>query len=398
MNNVINKTKIQETINEIYNLLDACINNINSLEESSKDVKNNALRLDSYNGKRVLESNTVIETSNYLKKGYEKFVIKGADTILTHSNIIIEEVEDLKDKISLLTSLLNSMEENLAIITIYIVALEKAYAGRDENISFLSKLTQACYNMELDATRNYRILHAYSVLETGTIDVRLYGETYNYTGSYLKYYNENGFNIYAPLAKVQALDGKYNFVSMSDSEMESFANYSNGYYSYIMNKYDSFTPKMKDYINDSLKNINLVYIDYDKDKIDSFNWNAFATTGKNVTIDMNTNSFSYIANETFPHELGHIYDYSTGGYIENGELVDYGQSDTKIWTNIYNQLKEDASVNSYILDDYALSKPEECFADSVSAYYNRPEDLKEVEINIDGYNNLYDYIDDVLNY
>lgn len=62
MNNVVSKTKIQETINEIYSLLNTYKENIKSLEDASREVKSIATKLNSCNGKRVLNSNKTIKT------------------------------------------------------------------------------------------------------------------------------------------------------------------------------------------------------------------------------------------------------------------------------------------------------------------------------------------------
>ena len=53
----------------------------------------------------------------------------------------------------------------------------------------------------------------------------------------------------------------------------------------------------------------LYYIDYDMETVDNFNWSAFAKKDESITVNMNQD-FSYIANETFPHECGHVYDWS----------------------------------------------------------------------------------------
>lgn len=401
MNNVVSKTKIQETINEIYSLLNTCKENVKSLEDASREVKSIATKLNSCNGKRVLNSNKTIKTDEFIKKTYEKFSINGADSIITYANTIEEETEELNDKILGLNMGLKLMDEDLAIIAIYIYNLEKIYRPELDSdvasMSFLDKLKQAGRDMQYDAESGYQILHSYSILETGSINLELFDCNYDYMGMYLKYYNEDGYNVYAPLAKVQAENGKYKLVPMNEEEMAAFSRNTTNYYNSIMYNYDCFTPKMKDDLSNSLKDITLLYIDYDMETIDNFNWSAFAKKDESITVNMNQD-FSYIANESFPHECGHVYDWSQSGYIEKNILNNHGISDKSTWTNIYGQLKEDAEINSNVLNDYSLSQPYECFADSVSAYYNRPEDLKEVEINIDGYNNLYDYMDDVLNY
>ena len=111
--------------------------------------------------------------------------------------------------------------------------------------------------------------------------------------------------------------------------------------------------------------------------------------------DCYNQGFSYSVG-SFYHELGHIFAYNSSGGIADP---------TDDWNEIYNQIiQSDSDVS--LIREYCHSSSYECFAEVIAEYYNydqtasdfyNPNDLKMIEIDYNGYTNLYDYINDFVN-
>ena len=66
------------------------------------------------------------------------------------------------------------------------------------------------------------------------------------------------------------------------------------------------------------------------------------------------------------------------------------------WRKIYKQVSSNETYKDYI-GDYAYTNGRELFAEATMYYYHDPDKLKMVDIDVPGYDNLYDYMDHVMN-
>ena len=105
--------------------------------------------------------------------------------------------------------------------------------------------------------------------------------------------------------------------------------------------------------------------------------------------------YNHRVNVTFTHELGHAFDYSLKSYYGDH----FARSDE--WLEICNQIAEFDSTHE-LLRDYAYDNSYETFADVVAEYFGKDDtqwninDLKAIEIDYNGYTNLYDYMTSIL--
>ena len=97
-------------------------------------------------------------------------------------------------------------------------------------------------------------------------------------------------------------------------------------------------------------------------------------------------AYEYMVN-SFVHELGHAF--------ANNKIFGKDRDETKEWKAIFNQIVAKEDRENYFRD-YAVTNPAELFADVCRDYYNKPNNLKMVEIEINGYDNLYDYMNDLM--
>ena len=405
---VVNTNKIEETISEINSLLRACDANLDNIEEANNELKTDCGTLNLYNGAKVAGSDNIEFVEPYLKRTYQRFSIKGADSAIVYNNVIDQEINELKKATMSMTISLMAMHDSLVIIAIYITNIEYTLSSsfdENQNMDFLTKLTKAAELMQSDYKNGYNLLYNTPILENGKTVLTLYGHDYYYEGEYLKFYNKNGWEVTCPLAKIQVDENNnYIYVEMTDEEKENYLNAVSRYYNDIMHDYESYPPKLKESANKYLNNLQLMYIDYDQEKSDGIAWAAYVNNyGKNCVVDMNyaTSSqecYDYQRKTTFPHELGHVLDYESANfYQEYIKKENHGISSNDNFLNIYSQISSPDSNASNYLRDYAFTSPTECFAECVSEYQNDPEPLKEIDIDIKGYDNLYEYMNDILN-
>lgn len=218
----------------------------------------------------------------------------------------------------------------------------------------------------------------------------------NSLGNYLEIVSnatEPTYNIHFPkyLANTQDenvhLDG-FQKEYFNSSDLTNFIAKNLYYYNDIRKNYNNYTDYFQKQIKKECDSINFVYVEGEKD------WRAYYNQkDTSIYIDTNFNKkhYEYVVG-TPTHELGHAFDYS---------LNKISQSDE--WNIIYEQIKQ-ADPNNLLMREYAHSNSQECFADAIGEYFLEndskgysKDDIKAIEIDYNGYTNLYDYIDDLVN-
>ena len=253
--------------------------------------------------------------------------------------------------------------------------------------------------LESADNKNYnKILYSTPILKNDKIDSSV--NDYDYEGYCLDFYNENGINVKVPLATYtteKTSDGEKAIPQKSDNDkINEMTNISGKYYSEIMkNGKENYSKKFDETIKNNLEDIIMVYGD---DKFTKKNWAAFSV-GKAepmksqvvISLDCVKATPEYMT-DAYTHELGHCYGCST----DKGDFNRIENSET--WTKIYNQVNENDPDHS-LIGDYAHSSMFELFAESTAFYFNsgkydfyNENNLKAVEIDVDGYDNLYDYM------
>ena len=225
-----------------------------------------------------------------------------------------------------------------------------------------------------------------------------------YNGEFIEFYNEDGIKVNAPLAIFKCEDGKVVYEPMTYLDKNRYIGRLFNYHNSIMTKLDGTTEKFKNEITDRVETITFLYLDPNtRKKIEAADgFAAYCTqgTGWSKTSDIvmfteqfmdikenvySPDLFEYMSN-SFIHECGHAYANNTNADF----FLDRDKNST--WNDIYKQVISNP-VNEDTLRSYSLSNKFELYADSTDYYYSDPDRLKMVEINVDGYDNLYDYMD-----
>ena len=253
--------------------------------------------------------------------------------------------------------------------------------------------------MELDKNNNNYILYHTPKLINGNIKKSLWikdseWDNLNYNGEYLEYYNEDDTSVTVPLSIITR-DSKGNIISipMDENTKDNYIKNINNYYYDIMNNYTNYSKKFKKVTGNSLQNVDILY--FDTSNVDP-DYGAYTTgisaetmviRGECITTSL---GYNYMIN-AYTHELGHVYGYNYNKIDESRE-----------WQNIWKQINEN-DIDYTFLSDYAHSSYIEGFAECVAEYFSNgfdprynPNDLKAIEIDYNGYTNLYDYMRDIL--
>ena len=262
--------------------------------------------------------------------------------------------------------------------------------------------------------------YGYDIKE-GNFDTSLHmngflGNFFNiqYSGKYIEFENEQGMTIKAPLAIVKYENGKIIFDPMTEEEQERYVEKVAQYNNDIMFNFENlYTYDFKQEITDRVTSTTILYIDREsRDSIDYARSYAAYCDRKNGPsksdiviysdqfIELNPESdatywynsedaYDYMV-ETYTHELGHAYANN-----HSFNLLDRDQS--RIWNEIYNEVTGE-DTNREFLGDYAFTNTHEFFADAIRYYYHDAERLKMIDIDVEGYNTLYDYMDYILQY
>lgn len=392
--NYVSEIKIQEVLEEIRFLIEKGILSLEKLKDINADIKKSLFFLGIADGKKVAGSNNIKITLEKMEYSCLLFEIKNISKNKESSFMIdpkCDEISDNLDEIKIRSVLF--MEKSAEMIAIYMKQIESQLGEVENNkLSFIDKVKLLPNLIEEDANNNYQILNNTPILKNGNLIISTFNNEISYNGEYLKFINSNGVVIIAPLVKVvnDEESGEEILKPMTEEEKEKYIAISTRYVEEINVKNNQFSDKFIDKAIGSVDEIYLSYIDTTSSN-NYVGWHSFKT--KDITIDMesgtkNEDAFSFAVRETYTHELGHAFDCS------NNEYLEISSSDE--WKNIYNQILVNDPNHQY-LREYAHSEPEECFAEAINEYYNTPGDLKELEIDIPGYDNLYDYMDNILN-
>ena len=176
-----------------------------------------------------------------------------------------------------------------------------------------------------------------------------------------------------------------------EEEINSYVLKTSAFHHAIMIENAKYGEKFKDTAIKPLKQITLEYIDYDKEDVNGSNWVAYTNNNSSITFDMkydsiNEESHKFLV-EAYSHELGHSFDNSIG---TGSKFSSYDG-----FMEVYNQINEKDSDYS-IIREYGHSSPSECFAECTMTYYNDPNSLKEIELDLDKTTNLYEYMKGIL--
>ncbi len=225
-------------------------------------------------------------------------------------------------------------------------------------------------------------------------------EIVEYNGEFVEFYNKDGLKVKAPLATFKCVDGKVICEPMTLLEKSKYIVGLSKYHGDIMEKLAGTSEKFQKEILDRTKNITFIYRDPNsKEEIEyGLNASAYVTSFNNSNIlnmAVFTDQFMDTINGIHSQE---VYDYMTNAFIHECGHV-YGNSDTNddldrdrnsTWNEIYSQVVSN-SANEENIGLYTNAF--ELYAESSRYYYSAPERLKMVEIDVDGYTNLYDYMD-----
>ena len=252
------------------------------------------------------------------------------------------------------------------------------------------------------------------VLKSGTMYTYItpVGESeaaqYKYTGEYLEFESNLGYTVRAPLEVLKSDEmGNIIQTEMTEEEKKAYTERVTQYCNHIFYYYKQMgTEKYKKEINERLDNVNIIYLDTENsENIDSAyasaydmhlfpgNRDAVVLYGHQI-INFEDPEDYYNSDEalsdqifSFFHELGHVY--------ANNKIIGKDRDETEEWIDIYNQViaKEDREL---YFREYAFSSNKELFADTCECYYRDPNNLKMVEIESGEYDNLYDYMNDIM--
>lgn len=297
------------------------------------------------------------------------------------------------------------------------------------------KTEYSSYQEYLDAMYDKYVTNSFDNMKyrpeykTGKIDTRLVlnnyfwkWDTVKYEGEYLEFTNEDGEITRVPLAIIEYDDksDQIKYYPMTYEQKKQYINKITQYYNDIMDNSKNYTDRFRNETNDKVDSLSIIYIDpSSRNKIQA-TYNKYSEAGNaayckqtsglsnhsNIVIfsnefinfdDSSSNNndevYDYMV-RCYTHELGHAY--------ANNRMILWDRDNTYVWNNIYNTVTSD-DTNRQILRDYSIAAKQELFADSTEYYYNDPDRLKQVEINIDlpefkmHFNTLYDYMDYILN-
>ena len=231
-----------------------------------------------------------------------------------------------------------------------------------------------------------------------------------YKGESALFPNDYGFNIVAPFAVANYIDGKIVYEEMTEEQKKEYLFHVSKFYNDMMDLYDKCSDKLKDEMAIRLNNVVFVYrkskeisADYAAYCVPEDGWSnnssfviftdQFLYYNENGVFDcLYQDGYKYMI-ESFIHECGHAY----ANNIADPDFISaFDRDDNSTWKRIYKTVSSN-EANRQILRDYSLKDKEELFADSTCYYFTDPDKLKMVEINVRSYKTLYEYMDDILN-
>ena len=386
------------------------VENYSSYEEYEQNVSKNFKKyIDAKNGVEIFdtyeeyEQNVAIKSQE--KYQIRKFAEKAIGLRLADKYITDDYKNDIDKKLDYYTIELE--KEDKKYIYNYLIHIDNL--EETKYLSFNEKIEYAKYLMKYDKETGYNILMSTPILKSGTLGINLIEEEVKYNGKYLEYFNPDGINVTAPLIEYRKDEkGNIKEYAIEAYKLDDYIMDCNKYYKSIMQKtYNKYSEKFRNQVLNNMKKITLINGNYNRD------WAGFCTpiesTKSTITIDMQDvmNDYSYMQS-AYTHELGHVFAFASSSktnFFINNMLNNSDIHDNAEWKSIYKQInKNDPSHN--LLRDYAHSDQYECFAECVVEYYAdssddidfNPNDLKTIDIEVDGKEmTLYDYMDQLLN-
>lgn len=350
---------------------------------------------------------------------YSTIINNGLNSILTEEWIIVRTSDILLNNINLDDYC--ETEEQRELIYCYLKNVDDCSAFQGKTLE--EKLEIASEVMKYDITHGYTIIHSTPILMNGKVNTNINPpgaififQKYEYEGEYLKYYNEYGVDVVAPLSEIGATsDGKMYSTNTLKGSREQYISQLNKYYTEIMKNSEQYSNKFKDLAFSNLKTICLAPI-VGKQNLNhggaaGGSWVAYVTGNEVELLDVSSNmiidtyefydqdvtSYDYMVN-AFTHELGHVYAIASG----NAPFDMFDIDSSIYWESIYNQLEPYCDDQNGPLREYASSDLAEAFAECVCEYYGtdscfNPEDLRHVWVDVGGVHmTLYDVMSHLL--
>lgn len=264
---------------------------------------------------------------------------------------------------------------------------------------------------------NYKTYKYLPQVKNGEIDTNIYSPERGhelYSGEYIEYKNDDGLIIRSPLAIAKYENDKVIFIPMTEEEKKNYIERITKFYNEISVDLKNGPQKYKDEIIDRVDSYTINYLDTETagDIVHALAYTLSTSDSNHSDISIFAQNYfdinesnDYSAQqiddlqldsmlEGFIHESGHAY---ANNKIDNNFFSNTDRDDTNSWNEIYNQVCSD-DVNRHVIFDYAFSTKGELFAQATKYYVYDPDRLKMIDIDIDGYDTLYDYMDYILNY
>ncbi len=387
----------ENTIERYYN----SNNTIDGLESVifHKDLNDNIIEIDkNYNGKdgvlkKIFDIFGNVKQINYTNGNIETF------DNTTIAPININKKNEFNTKLSEISQknifLYYKVMWNVNDIEKEAMSYYYAYLSNNPDLSVEEKLLQAKQILKEDKSNNYNLAHSIPILCNGDIQTKLSVEPYH--GEYLQFFNEYGVKSFAPLQIISLKDEKINCSKMNEEQLQKYIYDTTNYYISVMD--NSNKTYSKNFLEHTFGILNSLELILAEDGTLSYMGGTYDSSDNekphaDLVIGMsNLNKYPDMLLDCITHELTHVFDISTN--INPEERI----SQSNEWKEIVRQINEFDTNHNY-LGDLNNTPPGESFAEVVRKYYkipfgeeySDPNALKNIPINIPGYNNLYDYI------
>jgi len=224
----------------------------------------------------------------------------------------------------------------------------------------------------------------------GTIEIDLnsFG-TAEYTGRYLQVTDENGIKHIIPLCGFERNENGFIQIPYTEEEIKDLYNLVAIYYDKINELSEVYNENFKTKVYNNLNEVIITkFVDNVENSFAGLTIHSKDEQGvSNIAINFkqllqNVSSVDRYAS-TFTHELVHVFDHTFA--MNAAPQI----SDSTMWQNVFEHIYNEE--NSIKLDNISMEANEcEWFARTLQIYYKNPEDLKDIELNIDGFATLYD--------
>ena len=387
----------ENTIERYYN----SNNTIDGLESVvfHKDLNDNIIEIDkNYNGKDGILKKIFDIFGNVKQINYTNGNIETFDNT-TIAPININKKNEFNTKLSEIFQknkfLYYKVMWNVNDIEKEAMSYYYAYLSNNPDLSVEEKLLQTKQMLKEDKLNNFKLAHSIPILCDGDIQTKLSVEPYH--GEYLQFFNEYGVKSFAPLQIISLKDEKINCSKMNEEQLQKYIYDTTNYYISVMD--NSNKTYSKNFLEHTFGILNSLELILAEDGTLSYMGGTYDSSDNekphaNLVISMsNLNKNPDMLLDCITHELTHVFDISTN--INPEERI----SQSNEWKEIVKQINEFDTNHNY-LGDLNNTPPTESFAEVVRKYYkipfgeeySDPNALKNIPINIPGYNNLYDYI------